>query len=156
MSPTKKPIQTTEKAIEIEPLTTKTLDQLSAFLSKSGLEEIEISQGDSHIRLKRPGNAATVAYAAPQPTTQLLEPKKETPKSTFNSPMIGTFYQSPSPEAAAFIKVGDVVKNGQILCIIEAMKTMNHIESDRAGTVTAILVNNATPVEFGQPLFVIE
>lgn len=141
--------------IKIKPLSTEVLEKLNNFLKKTGLEEIEISQGDASVRLKRPGSGVA---SVPAPIhQQMVEITKEiAPKNTFNAPMIGTFYRSASPESAPFAKVGDTVRAGQVLCIIEAMKTMNQIETDRAGKITKILVENATPVEFGQPLFVIE
>jgi acetyl-CoA carboxylase biotin carboxyl carrier protein len=96
-----------------------------------------------------PSEAAPVALAVATPAAQ---PSGHTVKA----PIVGTFYASSSPEAAAFVKVGDRVEAGKVLCIIEAMKLMNEIESDVAGTVKSILVQNASPVEYGQPLFVIE
>jgi acetyl-CoA carboxylase biotin carboxyl carrier protein len=144
-------------SITIKPLTEGVLEQLNGFLKKSGLAEIEIKQGDASVRLSRSGGiapsksapAAIAAETAPAPAASA-------PANTFNAPMIGTFYRSASPEAAPFVKVGDSIRAGQTVCIIEAMKTMNQIEADRAGKVVKILVENATPVEYGQPLFVIE
>jgi acetyl-CoA carboxylase biotin carboxyl carrier protein len=142
-------------AISIKPLTESVLEQLNGFLKKSGLAEIEIKQGDASVRLSRSGSSgskaapsASMADAAPAPAAA--------PTNTFNSPMIGTFYRSASPESAPFVKVGDTIRAGQTICIIEAMKTMNQIESDRSGKLVKILLDNATPVEYGQPLFVIE
>ena len=138
------------------------LKKLADFLAETGLEEIEVElspENGGRVRLKRPG-ANVSAYAMPA-VPVAAAPAATAPAATesdanaFTSPMVGTFYQSPAPEAAAFVNVGDSVKPGQTLCIIEAMKTMNQIESDRAGTVRKILIQNGSPVEFGQPLFVI-
>jgi len=99
---------------------------------------------------------APVTAAAPAPTEAAPSAPAEISGHTTTSPMVGTFYASPSPDADAFVKVGDQVSVGDTLCIIEAMKIMNPIEADVAGTIKQILVNNAEPVEFGQPLFIIE
>src|SRR5262245_44240740 len=96
-----------EKDIKIKPLTTKVLDQISAYLLKSGLEEIEIKQGDSAVRLKRPGAAPAASHASP---AQITEVKEKKTVNAFTSPMIGTFYRSASPEAQPFVKEGDSVK----------------------------------------------
>jgi acetyl-CoA carboxylase biotin carboxyl carrier protein len=105
-----------------------------------------------------------VSYAAPMPApvapaapaTSAGEHKPRNDEHMVTSPMVGTYYASPSPGAKAFVEIGSEIKIGQILCIIEAMKMMNQIESDKAGRVTAILAKNGDPVEFGQPLFTIE
>jgi acetyl-CoA carboxylase biotin carboxyl carrier protein len=98
---------------------------------------------------------APTPVAAPVNTPAVAAPTPSTTGTTIKAPIVGTFYQSSSPEAAAFVKVGDRVEVGKILCIIEAMKLMNEIEAEVAGTVKEILVQNASPVEYGQPLFVI-
>ena len=97
-----------------------------------------------------PSDAAAAA-APPAPA-----PKPKSNEHVVTAPMVGTYYSAPSPGAKAFINIGDEVKSGQVLCIIEAMKMMNQIESDKTGKVTSIMANNGDPVEFGQPLFVIE
>ncbi len=146
--------------------------KLIEMLEESSLAEIEIKEGEESIRISRAGIAgpamAQVVTAAPvAPTASAPAPAAtlpgEAPSSPVRpsghlvtSPMVGTFYRSPSPGAKAFVEVGDTVKVGDTLCIIEAMKMMNQIESDKAGTVKAILKENGQPVEFGEPMFVIE
>ncbi len=146
--------------------------KLIELLEESGIAEIEISEGEESVRISRyGGNApaathataptATVAAtptAAPQPTAAAPAPgHQEIPAGhQVKAPMVGTFYRSSSPGAKPFVDVGSVVKEGDTLCIIEAMKMMNQIEADKAGTVKAILANNGDPVEFGQPLIIIE
>ncbi len=147
--------------------------KLIEMLEESSLAEIEIKEGEESIRISRAGatgpavaqviSAAPVAPApAPAPAAPTAVPG-EAPSSPVRpsghlvtSPMVGTFYRSPSPGAKAFVEVGDTVAVGDTLCIIEAMKMMNQIESDKAGTVKAILKENGQPVEFGEPMFVIE
>jgi acetyl-CoA carboxylase biotin carboxyl carrier protein len=97
-----------------------------------------------------PSDAAAAAAPAPAP------PAPKPNEHVVSAPMVGTYYAAPSPGAKAFVNIGDEVKAGQVLCIIEAMKMMNQIESDKAGRVTSIMARNGDPVEFGQPLFVIE
>lgn len=140
----------------------KQLDQLAKWLETTGLEEVEIETAGTRLRLRKPGvavaaMAAPVAAAAPAaiPAPLKAEPAADS-ANTFKSPMVGTFYRSGSPDAAPFVKEGDSVSTGQVLGIIEAMKTMNQIEADRPGTVTKILVANAQAVEYGQPLFIIQ
>jgi acetyl-CoA carboxylase biotin carboxyl carrier protein len=155
--PAPKAVAPAKAAITIKPLTEGVLEQLNGFLKKSGLAEIEIKQGDASVRLSRAGGkAAPQAAVASEASPSKLEPQTSKLENTFNAPMIGTFYRSASPEAAPFVKVGDNIRAGQTVCIIEAMKTMNQIEADRAGKLVKILVENGTPVEYGQPLFVIE
>ena len=144
----------------------KTLIQL---LQESELAEIEIRDGEESVRLSRastaaPAPAAQPAAVAAAPAAQADAepatapepgPPAQPPGEQVTSPMVGTFYAAPSPTSPAFVKVGDSINAGDVLCVIEAMKTMNHIESDYAGEVAAILVENAEPVEYGQPLFII-
>ena len=142
----------------------KTLIQL---LQESELAEIEVSDGEQSVRISRasqvrPAPAAstvTVARAAEPAPPPAAEPEPEPAGppagEQVTSPMVGTFYASPSPTSPAFVKVGDSVSAGDVLCVIEAMKTMNHIESEYTGEVAAILVENAEPVEYGQPLFIV-
>ena len=137
--------------------------QLAEILTDTGLSEIEVEQDGLKIRVAREISAT---YAAPAPAVQAAPapsivnaPATEAaakPAGTVNSPMVGTAYMSPSPEAAPFVQVGSKVKAGQAIMIIEAMKTMNQIPAPHSGTVTAILVNNGDPVEYDEPLMVIE
>jgi acetyl-CoA carboxylase biotin carboxyl carrier protein len=142
------------------------VERLLAFMDKHGLEEFEYARGGAHIRLKKPSAHAsrvTRAWDAPPPehATALETPRPAThataaPASdvhVIKSPIVGTFYGSPSPNADAFVAVGAKVEPGQVLCIIEAMKLMNEIESDVAGEVVQIFVENGKPVEYGEPLF---
>jgi len=142
--------------------------KLIKLVQSSDITEVEVTEGESSIRISRQGSVATpVAFAAPQAVpAPVAAPTQEsaTPPPTsddagsehvVNSPMVGTFYRSPGPDSDAFVNEGDKVKKGQTLCIIEAMKLMNEIEAEYAGTVTEILVENATPLEYGQPIFVI-
>ena len=137
---------------------------LAGILNDTNLTEIEVELGDLKLRVSRAAPAAvhTVAapaYAAPAPAApaaQVPAPAADPSKNAVLSPMVGTAYFAPSPGAKAFIEVGQTVKEGQTLLIIEAMKTMNQIPSPRSGKVTAILIEDAEPVEFGQPLVVIE
>jgi acetyl-CoA carboxylase biotin carboxyl carrier protein len=139
---------------------------LAGILNDTNLTEIEVELGDLKVRVSR--QSATVhAVAAPQPVYSApsgghIAPSAPVPaavdvsKNAVPSPMVGTAYLAPSPDAKAFIEVGQAVKEGQTLLIIEAMKTMNQIPSPRSGTVTAILVEDSQPVEYGMPLVVIE
>ena len=141
--------------------------KLIELLEESGISELEISEGEESVRISRyprtamqaPMAAAMpMAAAAPPPTpaTAAGEHRPRNDDNTVTSPMVGTYYSASAPGAKAFVEIGSEIKVGQILCIIEAMKMMNQIESDKAGRVTAILVKNGEPVEFGQPLFIIE
>ena len=138
----------------------KTLIEL---LEASGLTEIEITEGDDSIRLSRGSTAAPVAIPAPAVTAApaISSPTAESAPATeiaghaVESPTVGTFYCRPSPDANAFVSVGDSVKVGSTLCVVEAMKTFNEIQADKAGTVTEILKQDGDPVEFGEVLFVI-
>jgi acetyl-CoA carboxylase biotin carboxyl carrier protein len=141
--------------------------KLIELLEESGIAEIEIKEGEESVRIARmmPGHAApqyiTVPGAPPiaaaaSPTIPTVVAARATNENIVPAPMVGTYYSASSPTAKAFVQIGEEVKVGQVLCIIEAMKMMNQIESDRAGRVTAIMVKNGDPVEFGQPLFVVE
>ena len=144
------------------------IKKLIEMLEESNLGEIEIREGEESIRISRasaapaPGGQylAAPAAAAPAPVTAAAPVAPAQPSlpagHMVTSPMVGTFYRSPSPNAASFVEVGSTVKVGDTLCIIEAMKILNTIESDKAATVKAILKANGQPVEFGEPLFVIE
>jgi acetyl-CoA carboxylase biotin carboxyl carrier protein len=140
---------------------------LAGILDETRLTEIEVEQGDLRIRVSRQSPMVHAAVAGPAPVAsnsaipvaQVGPPASTAPdisKNAVTSPMVGTAYMSPSPEAEVFITVGQVVKEGQTLLIIEAMKTMNQIPSPRAGTVTAILFEDGQPVEYGEPLVVVE
>ena len=137
---------------------------LAGILNDTNLTEIEVELGDLKVRVSRQAPAVH-AIAAPQPTyapaaaqaaTVAMPVVADLSKNAVTSPMVGTAYLAPSPDAKAFIEVGQKVKEGQTLLIIEAMKTMNQIPSPRAGTVTAILFEDSQPVEYGMPLVVIE
>jgi acetyl-CoA carboxylase biotin carboxyl carrier protein len=144
------------------------IKKLIEMLEESNLGEIEIKEGEESIRISRAGSAAPVTQwmnaptpapaAAPVAAAPVAAPAAPSLPTghMVTSPMVGTFYRSPSPSAASFVEVGSQVKVGDTLCIIEAMKILNTIESDKAGTVKAILKENGQPVEFGEPLFVIE
>ena len=151
--------------------------KLIELLEESGIAEIEITEGEESVRISRYGGSAptvthavsapVVAPAAPAPaasapaapaaTATVTPSGKEIPAGhQVKSPMVGTFYRSAAPGSKPFVDVGSVVKEGDTLCIIEAMKMMNQIDADKAGTVKAILASNGDPVEFGQPLVIIE
>jgi acetyl-CoA carboxylase biotin carboxyl carrier protein len=156
-----------------EPLDPRLVRKLADILKETDLTEIEVEQGELKIRVARQITAAPMvtSYVPPQnvmpqsapqaaigvqATSAPVDAPKAASGDTVKSPMVGTCYMSPQPGASAFIKVGDKVKSGQTLLIIEAMKTMNPIPSTKEGTVTAILVSDAQPVEFGEPLVVID
>lgn len=139
-------------------------------VQQSGIAELEITEGEEKVRISRTGSGAP--FMAPMHPTNYMLPADMTGGAqgaapaaaaapaepvghTLKSPMVGTFYRSPSPSSPSFIEVGQAVTKGQTLCIIEAMKLLNEIESDTAGVVKAILVENGQPVEYGQPLFLI-
>jgi acetyl-CoA carboxylase biotin carboxyl carrier protein len=143
--------------------------KLIELLEESGISELEISEGEESVRISRHPRMAMQApmamaspmlqaapLAAAMPATSAGEHKPRNDEHTVTSPMVGTYYSAASPGAKSFVEIGSEIKVGQILCIIEAMKMMNQIESDKAGRVTAILAKNGEPVEFGQPLFIIE
>jgi acetyl-CoA carboxylase biotin carboxyl carrier protein len=151
------------------------IKKLIELLEESGIAEIEIKEGEEAVRISRMPVASAHPHAMPQylhmpapaaapvanPAAAVALPAAETPKPKSNehvitAPMVGTFYASPSPAAKAFVEIGDEIKVGQVLCIIEAMKMMNQIEADKAGRIASIMARNGDPVEFGQPLFVIE
>jgi len=139
--------------------------KLIELLEEANIDEIEIKEGEESVRISRNGAQAmsmaarvAPAYAAPAPPPPPPPATPSQPVATsaghaLHSPMVGTFYRSPSPTSAAFVEVGQAVKVGDVVCIVEAMKMMNQIEADKAGTITAILVENGEPVEFDQPLF---
>ncbi|NQY03606.1 MAG: acetyl-CoA carboxylase biotin carboxyl carrier protein [Halieaceae bacterium] len=150
--------------------------KLIELLEESNIDEIEIKEGEEAVRISRNSGAsqavpgyvpqpmaapmpapvapvpAVAAPAAPAPAAEAAAPAQTTSGHQVISPMVGTFYRAPSPSAPSFVEVGQTVKVGDVLCIVEAMKMMNQIEADKAGTVEAILVENGEPVEFDQPL----
>lgn len=134
--------------------------KLIELLEESDVAEIEIHEGEESVRISRGSTAVVAPMAAPIAAAPVAAPapaaEPEIQGHAVRSPMVGTFYSAPSPDASAFVKEGDTVSAGQTLCIIEAMKILNQIESDKAGKVTKILVENGQPVEFDQPLFIIE
>lgn len=135
------------------------IKELAELLAETGLSEIEWSDGAVKIRVARTIQAATVSVAAPAALAVAAAPAADDPASnpgTVKSPMVGTAYTAPEPGAAPFVKVGDNVSVGQTVIIVEAMKTMNAIPAHRSGRVIRVLVENQSPVEFGQPLVVIE
>ncbi len=131
-------------------------------VQESGIAELEITEGEEKVRICRhltAGNSPQPMMMQPSVTiaAPVLAPAPPLPTGhTLKSPMVGTFYRSPSPGSSSFVEVGQTVAKGQTLCIIEAMKLLNEIESDAAGVVKSILVENGQPVEYGQPLFTIE
>lgn len=144
--------------------------KLIELLEESNISEIEIQEGEESVRISRHPNGASwqqqpmPQYAqpnyAPAPSAPAVTPEAESAGASYrgeavNSPMVGTFYRSPAPGAKSFVEVGDSVKQGDTVCIIEAMKMMNQIEADRDGVVEAILVEDGEPVEFDQPMIVI-
>ncbi|MCL7461914.1 acetyl-CoA carboxylase biotin carboxyl carrier protein [Pseudomonas sp. NW5] len=144
--------------------------KLIELLEESGIDELEICEGEESVRISRHSNravqyapqpmqvAAPTPVAAPAPAAPAAAAAPAAPALSGNvvrSPMVGTFYRASSPEAKAFVEVGQSVKKGDILCIVEAMKMMNHIEAEASGTIGQILVENGQPVEFDQPLFTI-
>ena len=142
--------------------------KLIELLEESGIAEIEINEGEESVRISRYAPnaqmAAPIQQYAPAPVAApAVVAEADSPASspaisghTVDAPMVGTFYTASAPGSPDFVKVGDSVNEGETVCIIEAMKILNQIEADKSGTVKAILVENAQPVEFGQPLIVIE
>ena len=145
------------------------LKKLIDLVEESGISELELTEGEEKVRISRnlPQAQGTVHYAQPymqqaQPVAPVAAPVADAPAEApaieghvVKSPMVGTFYRSPSPESKSFVDVGSSVGVGDTLCIIEAMKLLNEIESDHAGVIKAILVENGQPVEYGEPLFII-
>ena len=148
------------------------IKKLIELVEESGITELEVSEEEGSVRISRatvaaPANVqySIIPAAAPAPVAAPAVPAvapapaaapEEIAGHKIRSPMVGTFYRSPSPEAKAFVEVGQTVKVGDALCIVEAMKMMNRIEADKAGVVKAILVNDGEPVEFDEPLIIIE
>ncbi len=154
---------------------TKDIQKLIDFISQSGLDEVNIETSELKLAIKRYSNVAPAAvaqptYVAPQavaapvaPAAQPVAPTQPAPVAevasnliTIKSPMIGTFYRSPGPDKANYVEIGDDVSTGKVVCIVEAMKLFNEIESEVSGKIVKILVENASPVEYDQPLFLVE
>jgi len=148
-------------------MTIDEIKEIIQLLNESGMAEIEVQRGENRVWIKRPGQEVHVAAAAPvaAPATVVYAPAPATPVPhvpaakpeetlpVVKAPIVGTFYESPSPGAGAFVKPGDTVQAGQVLCIIESMKLMNEIEAETAGVIVAKLVPNGKPVEYGEALF---
>ena len=146
------------------------LKTLIDLVSESGVAELEITEGEDRVRIVNRNGAAPVQVHQPVTVAQPMPvpvpapevapaPAPTAPQQTgtpLTSPMVGTYYRAPSPGADPFVKVGDTVKRGQVVCIIEAMKLLNEVEADMDGTVKEVCVENGQPVEFGQSLFIIE
>jgi len=139
----------------------KEIKEVINLMNENGLTEIELEKDGLKIRLKK-GPGGAVETAVSEQAAQSMQPAPQEPAAPekknleIKSPMVGTFYKTPSPDSPPFIKVGDNVDVGQVVCIIEAMKLMNEIKSEVKGKVAAVLVENADPVEFGQTLFLVE
>jgi acetyl-CoA carboxylase biotin carboxyl carrier protein len=140
------------------------LKKLIDLVEQSGIAELEITEGEERVRIARVGAQGPAQIIAPPvvagpqvtaPAALTAAAAAEPEGHVVKSPMVGTFYRAPSPNAQAFVEVGSQIKEGETLCIIEAMKLLNEIESDKTGVVKAILIENGQPVEFGEPLFVI-
>jgi acetyl-CoA carboxylase biotin carboxyl carrier protein len=147
------------------------IKKMIELLEESGIAEIEIKEGEESLRIARvmPGQQITYAHPPMPPVIAAPVVAPEAPAASIAgpmragagehivaAPMVGTYYSSSSPGAKSFVEIGDDVELGQVLCIIEAMKMMNQIESEKAGKIKAILVKNGEPVEFGQPLFIVQ
>jgi len=144
--------------------------KLIELLDESGVAEIEIKEGEESVRISRAGSFAPAAAPVAPAAVQVSAPPAAAPATTpsaepasdeisghvVRAPMVGTFYRAPSPGAKSFVEEGQSVKSGDTLCIIEAMKLLNQIESDKAGIIKSVLVENGQPVEYNQPLFVVE
>ena len=147
------------------------LKKLIDLVQESGIAELEITEGEEKVRIARGGTVSVIPLAAGAPpivtapasapaATPVAPAAAPVPEAApeghvVKSPMVGTFYRSPSPDAKPFVEVGATIKAGETICVLEAMKLMNEIESDASGTVKAILVENGQPVEYGQALFII-
>ena len=153
----------------------KEIKELIKLVSESGVSEVEVERGDFKVSIKKVEEKTTIIQQAAAPVVQATAPVAPAPVNTMHtpavtsapapaasnlitikSPMIGTYYKTPSPDKPAFVNVGDEIKVGQVLCIVEAMKLFNEIESEVSGKIVKILVENASPVEYDQPLFLVE
>jgi len=139
------------------------LKKLIDLVQESGISELEVTEGEEKVKIVKSGGPAMVQSIPAAPAAPIAAPVQEgaatppteVPGHVVKSPMVGTFYRSPSPGAKPFVEVGDAVKSGDTICIIEAMKLLNEIECDKDGVVKEILVENGQPVEYGEPLLVI-
>jgi len=144
------------------------LKKLIDLVQESGIAELEITEGEEKVKIVKGGAVSVMTSAAPAAApapaaameakpaaTPPVEPTAGQEGHVVKAPMVGTFYRSPSPDAKPFVEVGQSVKEGETICIIEAMKLMNEIEADASGVVKAVLVENGQPVEYGQPLFIL-
>lgn len=144
------------------------LKKLIDLVEESGIAELEVTEGEEKVRIAKYSQHAPVVQSYALPAAPIAAPAAAAPAApaapaenalpdghVVKSPMVGSFYRSPSPGAAAFVEIGQAVKQGDTICIIEAMKLLNEIEADASGVIKAILVDNGEPVEFGEPLFVI-
>ena len=156
---------------ENQPMNLKDIESLIKFVQNSGVAEVSLEQKDLKITIKTThGQSAVTVMAAPQqqmsfqaapavasaPVAEKVKPADDSKLITIKSPMIGTFYRSASPEKPLFVNVGDEIKAGNVLCIIEAMKLFNEIEAEVSGKIVKVLVDNSTPVEYDQPLFLVD
>ena len=153
-------------------MSTQEIQELIDFIAKSGLDEVKIETSELKINVKRTATPAMVTMAAPMsapaplpaapaasaaaPAAPVVPVAPATNQIIIKSPMIGTFYRSANPESPLFAEVGDEIKPGKVVCIIEAMKLFNEIEAEISGRIVKVLVENATPVEYDQPLFIVE
>lgn len=128
--------------------------KLIELMEESDISEIEIREGEESVRIAR-GNIVPVSPGKPVDTSGLADTPEKLTGHVVRAPMVGTFYRAPSPGSPPFVEVGDRVKPGDTLCIIESMKMMNHIQADKAGSIEAILEENGKPVQFDQPIFTI-
>lgn len=143
------------------------IKKLIELINESDVTELEIHEGEASVRISRQGSPAMIAapVAVPAPAAPIVAPSSPTEETSetnplpaghiVKSPIIGSFYRASSPTSAPFVEIGQQVKIGETLCIVEAMKILNQIEADKAGTITDILVENGQPVEYNQPLFAI-
>lgn len=142
------------------------LKKLIDLVQESGIAELEITEGEEKVKIVKGGLVITAPAAVPVAAAEARPAPAAAPAAAaeaeaaqeghvVKAPMVGTFYRSPSPDAKPFVEVGQAIKEGDTICIIEAMKLMNEIEADASGTVKAILVENGQPVEYGQPLFIL-
>lgn len=175
ITPVKKDIPVKIKAATEITMNLKEIESLIKFVQHSGVAEVSLEQKDFKLTIKAthgatyvnsapqlvhssaPSHQSAPSAAAPQtPVAEVLKPADASKLITIKSPMIGTFYRSATPDKPLFVNVGDEIKQGQVLCIIEAMKLFNEIESEVSGKIVKVLVDNSTPVEYDQPLFLVE
>ena len=138
------------------------IDQILNLIEKTSFIEVEVEQDGLRIRARKGASSSSSVKAEAKPAVEVQTVCKSAPdeknekRVVTRSPLVGTFYRAPSPNAPPFVEVGDLVKKGQVLCIVEAMKLMNEVESEVEGKIISIYVENAQPVEYGEPLFLIE